>query len=72
MAELGIVGLVEKSETDSVYARFEDSQMERLRLTPQDVCAIHPMFYRRLRVATNGTRVLPFGISDAYQRVLLD
>lgn len=66
MAETGIVGRVRHADARSGYvdADFEYSSTERLPLTTQDSCAIHPMFYRRLNVdITQKVRVMPFSTS---------
>jgi hypothetical protein len=63
VAELGIVGRVTRGSATTEYidADFEYALSDRLNLTHQDKCVIHPMFYRKLNVVfTGGKRVMPF------------
>jgi len=57
VSQLGIVGRVESIDERNVKAAFEYSVRDRLALQSDDDCAIHPMFYRRLNVRSEG-RVL--------------
>ena len=63
VAELGVVGRVLRRNDEGGYidAEFEYSTPERLTIGDDDECAIHPMFYRRLKVNFNvKARVMPF------------
>ena len=63
VSELGIVGRVRRRDpiTGIVSADFEFSSRGRLGLLTTDECAIHPMFYKRLKVMVNQRlRVYPF------------
>lgn len=52
IAELGIVGRVRSYDERSgiVSADFEYNLTDRLGLTSNDKCAIHPMYYRKLQI----------------------
>jgi hypothetical protein len=54
LAALGIVGRVRKISGNKkiIEADFEYALYGRLPLIPDDMCVIHPMFYRRLHVNT--------------------
>jgi hypothetical protein len=63
VAELGIVGRVrQKSETAGIVeADFEYAQPGRLPLLTEDLCVIHPMFFKKLNVKISAKlRVYPF------------
>jgi hypothetical protein len=63
VAELGIIGRVTRGDESSDYidADFEYAMPDRLDLSHQDKCVVHPMFYRKLNVVFNGgKRVMPF------------
>ncbi|MEK6260980.1 MAG: hypothetical protein AABP62_20460 [Planctomycetota bacterium] len=63
VSELGIVGVVRKSAANGKYlaADFEYSARGKIDITPDDTCAIHPMFYQKLRVQFDKkTVVFPF------------
>lgn len=59
VAQLGIVGRVESVDDHYVSASFEYSVRDRLALQSDDECAIHPMFYQRLHVKSEGKIVYP-------------
>ena len=59
MAQLGIVGRVESIDGKHVSAAFEYSVRDRLALQSEDDCAIHPMFYQRLHIKSEGQIVHP-------------
>jgi hypothetical protein len=63
VAELGIVGRVRKADRAAGYidADFEYATDDRLRLTTDDDCVVHPMFYKKLNVRmVDKARVYPF------------
>lgn len=63
VAELGIVGRVRQGNEKAGYAEvdFEYNSESRLPLMVDNICAIHPMFYRKLNVAIKpNLRVYPF------------
>ncbi len=63
VSELGIIGRVRHLNTEAGYAEadFEYSSESRLPLLSENVCAIHPMFYRKLSVRYDPpVRVYPF------------
>ncbi|MEL6776819.1 MAG: hypothetical protein AAFO06_06145 [Cyanobacteria bacterium J06597_16] len=63
VSELGIIGRVRHLNQEAGYAEadFEYSYESRLPLLSENVCAIHPMFYRKLNVQyANRVRVYPF------------
>lgn len=68
VAELGIVGKVRtKNETTMIVAAdFEYAMQDRLTLTSDDECVIHPMFYSKLQVKKNGWIVYPFPDHEDY------
>jgi hypothetical protein len=72
VAELGIVGKVRtmNESTGIVAADFEYAMQDRLTLTSDDDCVIHPMFYAKLQVKRNGLIVYPFPNHEDYQPVL--
>lgn len=72
VAELGIVGKVRsKDETSMIIAAdFEYAMQDRLTLTSDDECVIHPMFYSKLQVKKNGWIVYPFPDHEDYQPLL--
>ena len=70
MAELGVVGKVSNIDERSgvIEATFEYMLDGRLRLDPEDTCAIHPMFYSRLKVQFDRhLRVVPFGSDPSFR-----
>jgi hypothetical protein len=63
LSELGVVGRVRHLDDDAKIAAvdFEYATEGRLPLLDQDMCAIHPMFYDKLRVKSDPPRrVYPF------------
>ncbi len=72
VAELGIVGKVrsKNEETRIIAADFEYAMQDRLTLTSDDDCVIHPMFYAKLQVSRNGWIVYPFPDHEDYQPLL--
>jgi len=65
VTELGIVGRVTRRDDTAGYAdaEFEYSTTERITITSDDLCAIHPMFYKRLNVDLKlPLRVMPFSV----------
>ncbi len=72
VAELGIVGKVRAmNESSSIIAAdFEYAMQDRLTLTSDDDCVIHPMFYSKLQVKRNGWIVYPFPDHEDYQPLL--
>lgn len=72
VAELGIVGKVrKKSETAGIIeADFEYAMPDRLVISNDDECAIHPMFYSKLQVVRNGYIVYPFPDHEDYRDLL--
>jgi len=63
VSELGIIGRIRHLNTEAGYAEadFEYSTESRLPLLSDDLCAVHPMFYRKLNVKyENRVRVYPF------------
>lgn len=72
VAELGIVGKV-RNKSDRVgvvEADFEYAMPDRLVITNDDECAIHPMFYSKLQVIKNGYIVYPFPDHEDYKDLL--
>ncbi len=72
VAELGIVGKVrtQNEETRIIAADFEYALQDRLTLTSDDTCVIHPMFYSKLQVSKNGWIVYPFPDHEDYTPLL--
>ncbi len=72
VAELGIVGKVRTKDeaTKIVAADFEYAMQDRLTLTSDDECVIHPMFYSKLQVKKNGWIVYPFPDHEDYHPLL--
>jgi uncharacterized protein with HEPN domain len=73
VTELGIVGRVSRNNAGDGYidADFEYSMKDRLRVTDQDRCVIHPMFYSRLNVALNKeVRVMPFSTERDHRETI--
>lgn len=72
VAELGIVGKVRSKDEASMIigADFEYAMQDRLTLTSDDECVIHPMFYSKLQVKKNGWIVYPFPNHEDYQPLL--
>jgi hypothetical protein len=72
VAELGIVGKVRhKSERAGIIeADFEYTLQDKLVLTNEDECVIHPMFYSKLQVVKNGYVVYPFPDHEDFQGLL--
>ena len=63
VSELGIIGRVRHLNPEAGYAEadFEYSTESRLPLLSENVCAVHPMFYRKLSVHyEKRVRVYPF------------
>ncbi|MDJ0706063.1 MAG: hypothetical protein QNJ46_22560 [Leptolyngbyaceae cyanobacterium MO_188.B28] len=72
-AELGIVGRVRYCNREAGYAEadFEYSLEGRLPLIVDNLCAIHPMFYRKLNIDTrDGIRVYPFPEHEEFEAVI--
>ncbi len=71
-AELGIVGKVRTKDeaTGIIAADFEYAMQDRLTLTSDDDCVIHPMFYSKLQVQKNGWIIYPFPDHEDYQPLL--
>lgn len=69
VAELGIVGKVrgKSEEAGIVEADFEYAMHDRLIISNDDECVIHPMFYSKLQVAKNGFIVYPFPDHEDYK-----
>lgn len=69
VAELGIVGKVRGKSTEAgvIEADFEYAMPDRLVITNDDECAIHPMFYSKLQVQKNGYIVYPFPDHEDYK-----
>jgi hypothetical protein len=68
VAELGIVGKSEESSgADSPKPISEYAMPDRLVITNDDECAIHPMFYSKLQVQKNGYIVYPFPDHEDYK-----
>lgn len=72
VAELGIVGKVRSMDESAgiIAADFEYAMQDRLTLTSDDDCVIHPMFYSKLQVKKNGKIVYPFPDHEDYQPLL--
>jgi hypothetical protein len=72
VAELGIVGKVRtmNESTHIIAADFEYAMQDRLTLTSDDDCVIHPMFYSKLQVKRNGWIVYPFPDHEDYQPLM--
>jgi len=69
VAELGIVGRVRYFNRDQGIAEvdFEYSTESRLPLLVSDLCAIHPMFYRKLHIQLDQSLVVyPFPDHEEY------
>ncbi len=51
VAELGIVGVIRKWSEDAqiIEADFEYTMADRLAVTSEDECVLHPMFYQKFR-----------------------
>ena len=72
VAELGIVGKVRKKSDEAgiIEADFEYAMHDRLVITNDDDCAIHPMFYSKLQVLKNGYVIYPFPDHEDYKDLL--
>lgn len=72
VAELGIVGKVRTKSDDAkiIGADFEYIMPDRLVITNDDECVIHPMFYAKLQVIRNGYIVYPFPDHAEYNEML--
>lgn len=68
LAELGIVGKVRNKNRGSkiIEADFEYAMHDRLVISNDDECVIHPMFYSKLQVIKNGFVVYPFPDHEDY------
>jgi hypothetical protein len=69
VTELGIVGRVRRLDETNGYveADFEYASDDRLTLTGEDLCVIHPMFYHKLEInVTPRVRVYPFPDRDEF------
>jgi hypothetical protein len=62
VAELGIVGKVRNKSVEAgiIETDFEYAMPDRLVISNDDECAIHPMFYSKLQVLRNDFIVYPF------------
>jgi hypothetical protein len=71
VAELGIVGKVRNKSDDAkiIGADFEYIMPDRLVITNDDECVIHPMFYSKLQVIRSGYIVYPFPDHEEYQEM---
>lgn len=76
VTELGIVGRQRRGPSGSqgvVEADFEFLLEDRLFLTEQDVCVIHPMFHRKLNTDVEpGIVVYPFPDRPEFQELRID
>ena len=72
VAELGIVGKVRRKsdQVDIIEADFEYATPDRLVISNDDECAIHPMFYSKLQVLKNSYIVYPFPDHEDYREIL--
>ncbi len=72
VAELGIVGKVRRKndQVGIIEADFEYAMPDRLVITNDDECAIHPMFYSKLQVLKNGFIIYPFPDHEDYRDLL--
>ncbi len=66
VAELGIVGRVRKFDAGFAEADFEYSQDTPLYLQSDDLCAVHPMFYRRLNIV-NDVKAVVYPFPDHHE-----
>jgi hypothetical protein len=69
VSELGIVGRVRHHDrkTNIVAVDFEYASKTRLGLLSSDECAIHPMFYKRLKInVSDNVKVYPFPDNPDY------
>ena len=66
VTELGIVGRVQRrNDAGWIDAEFDYSLKDRLVITDQDDCAVHPMFYGRFNVECDlPVRVMPFSAEN--------
>ncbi len=72
VTELGIVGRVRKEDEKSgiVEADFEYNMNDRLVLSSDDRCAIHPMFYSKLQIKRDGKYIVyPFPDDEEYREI---
>jgi hypothetical protein len=71
VAELGIVGKIRKKSEQAkiIEADFEYAMPDRLVISNDDECAIHPMFYSKLQVIRNGYIVYPFPDHEDYKNL---
>jgi hypothetical protein len=72
VSELGIVGRVRHydSRTNQAAVDFEYASRGRLSLLSTDECAIHPMFFRRLRINTKSkVTIFPFPDHPDYEEL---
>ncbi len=71
VAELGIVGKVRNKNRGSkiVEADFEYAMHDRLIISNEDECVIHPMFYSKLQVIKNGLVIYPFPDHEDYNNM---
>ena len=69
VAELGIVGKVRRKndQVGIIEVDFEYAMPDRLVITNDDECAIHPMFYSKLQVLRNDVIVYPFPDHEDYR-----
>lgn len=75
VSELGIVGRIRHvdEKTGIVAADFEYASRGRLGLLASDDCAIHPMFYKRLKVNSGpNLKIYPFPDHPDFNEILTD
>ena len=56
--------------TKIVEADFEYAMHDRLILSNDDECVIHPMFYSKLQVEKNGWIVYPFPDHEDFKEIM--
>jgi hypothetical protein len=74
VVELGIVGRVRQvnDKAGFVEADFEYATEDRISITEEDQCVVHPMFYEKLHIAVDHTlRVYPFPDHEDFRDALL-
>jgi hypothetical protein len=74
VVELGIVGRVRQINelAGFIEADFEYATGNRISITEEDECVIHPMFYEKLHIAVDhSSRVYPFPDHEEFQVGLL-
>jgi hypothetical protein len=74
VVELGIVGRVRQvnEKAGFVEADFEYATEDRISITEEDECVVHPMFYEKLHIAVDrNLRVYPFPDHEDFRDGLL-